>query len=301
MAGLVVTSTQIGCAPVKLLDPPEGWLVEWRNRRLYNTPAAYIYASNDAAAGQADWLASRVGKEFKKRTGERPVKALLLVTDLNEEPVLPDHKTYCRLMLTKQALAEGRTLSDAQLNEQYAKICSAMAEQGVDTEMELLMTSVALDRRDLAEYLGFDSTVTDSVDRAAVISTTALIEYANRRNIQNELRKRKIGLVLQVPLAPIIMFEERLRNAKAAVSRDVTLFRCLADQQVGWSAEKRQDETQAYMERKLNEALLPVLTQLTDVLQTVVEQLEPLLPRQKDTGSQNDVSEGESRNGLESD
>ena len=86
------------------------------------------------------------------------------------------------------------------------------------------------------------------------------------------------ALVLQVPLAPIIMFEERLRNAKASVSRDVIVFRSLAGLQSEWSESRRQDETQAYMERKLNEALMPVLTQLTDILQLLAQQIEPLLP-----------------------
>ena len=56
------------------------------------------------------------------------------------------------------------------------------------------------------------------------------------------------------------------------------MFRNLAQQQGDWSEEKRQDETLAYMERKLNEAMLPVITQLTDVLKELAEQIEPLLP-----------------------
>ncbi len=147
------------------------------------------------------------------------------------------------------------------------------------------MTPISLDRSDLSDTLGLERTVSESVDWAAAISTEALIEEANRKNMQRELKNREIGLVLQMPLTPIIMFEERLRNAKAFVARDVTLFRNLANQQQGWSEEKRQDETQAYMERKLNEALLPVITQLVDVLQAVAEQLEPLLPSSADSDS----------------
>ncbi len=281
----VFIAGQIGCAPAKLLDPPTGWPIEWKNRKLYNTPNAYIYARNDSAAGQADALAERVTHEFSKRTGGRSVKGLLLVNDLDEEPVVPDHKTYCNLMLSKAAAGRGQTLSAEELEERYGKIRQAMAEQGTDAEMELMMTPISLDRSDLSDTLGLERTVSESVDWAAAISTEALIEEANRKNMQAELKNREIGLVLQMPLAPIIMFEERLRNAKAFVARDVTLFRNLANQQQGWSEEKRQDETQAYMERKLNEALLPVITQLVDVLQAVAEQLEPLLPSPADSDS----------------
>ena len=282
----VVIAGQIGCAPAKLLDPPAGWPVEWKNRKLYNTPNVYIYARNDAAAGQADALAERVIREFSRRTAGRSVKGLLLVTDLDEEPVVPDHKTYCNLMLSKAAAERGQTLSAEELEERYGKIRQAMAEQGTDAEMELLMTPISLDRSDLSGTLGLERTVSESVDWAAAISTEALIVEANRKNMQGELKNREIGLVLQMPLAPIIMFEERLRNAKAFVARDVTLFRNLANQQQDWSEEKRQDETQAYMERKLNEALLPVITQLVDVLQAVVEPLKPLLPSSADSESE---------------
>ncbi len=278
LLGTVLVASQLACAPVKLLDPPAGWPVEWKNRKLFNTPNAYIYARNDAAAGQVDEIAARVNREFQKRTDGRLVKGLLLVNDLGEHPVIADHETYTKLMLNRSAGIRNQALTDAQLETQYARIRQTMADRGTQAEMELLMTPVSLSRTDLTLMLGFDSNVSDSAAWSAVISTSALIEYANRENMQSELHNRKIGLVLQVPLAPIILFEERLRNAKAFVARDVEVFRNLAHQQADWSEEKRQDETLAYMERKLNETLLPVITQLTDVLKELAAQIEPLLP-----------------------
>ncbi|MCH7631910.1 MAG: hypothetical protein IIB59_01750 [Planctomycetes bacterium] len=279
----------VGCGPARLLAPPSSWPAEWKNRRLYNTPNAFIYAGSDAAAGEADSLAEKVAREFKKRTGGRPVKGLLLVTDLNQQPVIPDHRTYCKLMLVRQTPGHRGSPSEAQLDEQCDAIVQAMAQQGTDPEMELLITPASLSASDLLDRLGLGRAVASSVDWAVALSTSALIEQAVRENMQSELKHREIGLVLQVPLAPIIMFEERLRNAKASVSRDVTVFRRLAGLQAGWSDDRRQDETQAYMERKLNEALLPVLTQLTDILQLLAQQIEPLLPGStpsQDQGSQ---------------
>jgi len=278
LLGTVLVASQLGCAPVKLLDPPVGWPVEWKSRKLFNTPNAYIYAGNNAAARQVDEIAERVNREFQKRTDGRLIKGLLLVNDVDEEPVIADHQAYTKLMLNRSAAARNQALTDAQLEAQYAKIRQTMADQGTQAEMELLMTPVSLGRRDLTRMLGFESNVSDSVAWSAVIPTSALIEHANRENMQSELHNRKIGLVLQVPLAPIILFEERLRNAKAFVARDVAMFRSLAQQQADWSEEKRQDETLAYMERKLNETLLPVITQLTDVLKELAAQIEPLLP-----------------------
>ncbi|MCH8852950.1 MAG: hypothetical protein IID41_09915 [Planctomycetes bacterium] len=274
----VLCGGQLACAPTKLLDPPAGWPVEWKNRKLFNTPNAYIYAGNAAAAGQVDAIAERVNREFQKRTDGRLVKGLLLVNDVNEEPVIADHEAYTKLMLNRSASVRNRALTDAQLEAQYTGIRQTMADRGTQAEMELLMTPVSLGRLDLTRMLGFENSVSDSVAWSAVISTTALIEYANRENMQSELHHRKIGLVLQVPLAPIILFEERLRNAKAFVARDVAVFRSLAHQQAAWSEAKRQDETLAYMERKLNETLLPVITQLRDVLKELAAQIEPLLP-----------------------
>ena len=278
LLGAVLCGGQLACAPVKLLDPPAGWPVEWKNRKLFNTPNAYIYAGNAATAGQVDEIAARVNREFQTRTDGRLVKGLLLVNDVDEEPIIADHQTYTKLMLNRSASARNQALTDAQLEAQYARIRQTMADRGTQAEMELLMTPVSLGRLDLTRMLGFESNVSDAVAWSVVISTSALIEHANRENMQSELHSRKIGLVLQVPLAPIILFEERLRNAKAFVARDVAVFRNLAHQQAGWSEEKRQDETLAYMERKLNETLLPVITQLRDVLKELAAQIEPLLP-----------------------
>ncbi len=278
LLGMVFLAGQLACAPVTLLDSPVGWPIEWKNRKLFNTPNAYIYAGNDAAAGQADEIAARVRREFQKRTGGRLVKGLLLVNDIGEQPVIADHRTYTNLMLNRSAAARNQALTDAQLDAQYARIRQTMDEQGTQADMELLMTPITLARTDLIRMLGFDRNVTDSVAWTTVISTARLIEYANRENMQSELHNRKIGVVLQVPLAPIILFEERLRNAKAFVARDVAVFRNLAQQQADWSEVKRQDEMLAYMERKLNETLLPVITQLKDVLDELAAQIEPLMP-----------------------
>jgi hypothetical protein len=278
LLGAVLFVGQLGCGPARLLEAPAGWPLEWQNRKLFNTPNAYIYAGNEAAAGQADELAKRVSREFQERTAGRSVKGLLLVTDVDEAPVIADHQAYTKLMLSRSAAARDQVLTAEQLDAQYATIQQTMAERGTQADMELLMTPVSLERTDLEQMLGFESSVSDTAAWTAVISTSALIEYANRENMQAELQERKIGLVLQVPLAPIILFEERLRNAKAFVARDVAVFRNLAQQQSAWSGDKREDETLAYMERKLSEAMLPVLTQLTDVLKELAEQIEPLLP-----------------------
>ena len=66
LLGTVLVASQLACAPTKLLDPPAGWPVEWKSRKLFNTPNAYIYAGNDAAAGQVDEIAARVNREFSR-------------------------------------------------------------------------------------------------------------------------------------------------------------------------------------------------------------------------------------------
>src|SRR5437773_1729991 len=87
--GIIITLVASGCGPSELLKNPSGWPAEWQGRRLYNTPSAYIYASTDSAAGEAERVTQSVAREIASRRGE-PGKGLVVVTDVHDALVTTD-------------------------------------------------------------------------------------------------------------------------------------------------------------------------------------------------------------------
>ncbi len=292
LLGGVLLGGQFACAPAKLLDPPAGWPATWNNRKLYHTPNAYIYAGSATVARESDELAARVWREFEDRTERAGQKGLILVTDIDEQPVIPNYRAYCDLCAKRDAAARGVVLTDEDLERRYETICAAMEDQGIDPETDLLMTSVSLTGQELSGLLGFPTDAAQSVDWAVAVPTSRLIQQAVQENMQGEMNKREVGLIAQVLLEPVMVFEKRVRNVKASVSRDVELFRNHAKQQAEWNESEREQQVQAYMQRKLAESLRPVLTLLADVIEFAAEPIKPLLPHRDEPQSSEAESEG---------
>ncbi len=275
LAAVVMCIVGSGCGPARLLPAPAGWPAEWHQRRLYHTAHAYIYAGNGAAAREADDLARRVWREFEQRTGGRAGKGLLVVTRIAEPPALEDYMELCRVLARHDAAAQGVALSPAALTQRCDAVLAALRDQGLDPDLELRLTPVTLDRGDVVETLHLPEAVGAVVPWAVALPTGSLIRRSNREGVRHELEEKRIGPLLQVPLAPVTAFEEGVRNAKALVARDVALFRNHALQQSGWDANRRDEHTQAYMNRRLDESLRPVLTLLGDVVEVVAAPLGP--------------------------
>ena len=83
---MVFALVGFGCGPAVVLQAPAGWPGGVGGRRLYNTPAAYIYASDDVAAAEADGVARSAAGAIA-RCGGTAVKGLIVVTDVNDVPL----------------------------------------------------------------------------------------------------------------------------------------------------------------------------------------------------------------------
>ncbi|MHC4272804.1 MAG: hypothetical protein ACYSUR_03940, partial [Planctomycetota bacterium] len=76
--------------PQTRLDPPAGWPLQWAERSLYHTPNAYIYASSDGAAGEADRFVGGQARSFRRQHDRDPAKGLVVVTDKGDSPYTED-------------------------------------------------------------------------------------------------------------------------------------------------------------------------------------------------------------------
>src|SRR6266571_3175646 len=92
---LLLLLAACGCGPAVVGPAPAGWPAEVNGRRLYNTPSAYVYATSDLAAGEADQAVRSAAAEIVRAGGE-PGKGVVIVTDLGDGPLGNDARHFCR-------------------------------------------------------------------------------------------------------------------------------------------------------------------------------------------------------------
>ncbi|MCG3136749.1 MAG: hypothetical protein HJJLKODD_00585 [Phycisphaerae bacterium] len=254
-----------GCAPAGLKANPPGWPTEWRERQLYHTPHAYIYASSGAAAWEADELVHRAANEFERRGGTRPATAFIIVNDVNDPPVIENLDQLFKFSNMQTAPSSAPAASE----QRSEKIAAAMAEMGVEVEVDLMMRTLPLRKPDLEGLLGFPPEVTQTGNWAISLPTRRVVEEASRRMMQSQLEKRDIGLLLQVAMAPITSIQEFRMVNVACVGREIALFTEWSHRQESWPIEQQAEKIDQYTQRKLQEVNRPLTTLLEDSFEVV--------------------------------
>jgi len=238
-----------GCSQFKLLQPSHELPETWANRALYNTPNAFIYASSEKSAVEADSLLSSIRRDFEKETDSKASKGLIIVTDCADEPVINDFREMHRL-LSKSHTAKLETNKNRQQNE----IRREMKKQRISQESLLRITPVIIEKEYLEKHLGFPGPIPDSARWAAAIPTKATIRHTNDTILENYFRNKGISQLAQIALAPIIFLAKHAMLNMVGKARDMVLFEQLVMHEGKWSAEEKKRRAMTYSKRKLKEA-----------------------------------------------
>jgi len=105
-----------GCAPAVLNPNPQGWPQQWQGRQLYTTPNAYVYASNEIAAGEMDRLVIAAVKDLKKYTNHSPKRLLVIATDVNDPPVV-DAEVLFKVSKRNELISQGQSPTDEEIHK----------------------------------------------------------------------------------------------------------------------------------------------------------------------------------------
>ncbi len=240
---------QTGCGPTVVCAKPSAWPGEWSGRRLYHTPNAYIYASGDAAAGEADRLAASVSKEYQDRSGMLPSKGLLIVGDAGEEPVVSDLRTMLEIA-QRVGLDAAEKKSDLQLQEEAGQAEQEMAEKGFDPAIILRMLPLPLDERSLCALPEFPQQVAAEVEWAAAVPTKAAIREGLRGMLRMVLKQEDVKPAAKVLLLALLPLLEGRMVDHAAVKRNEVLFERMVMTEASWSKDKKKETIAAYRQEK---------------------------------------------------
>lgn len=233
-----------GCGPSRVLPDPPGLPKQLGGRTLWHTPVGYIYAAEEAVAGETErWMSALDG--HLRRTYQRPLgKGLVVVNDSDGPPCIDVFDEIVRLqswMAQRMAVPEDQRPTLAEHRERLAE--SAMSE-----ELACAVFPVALDDAALAR-LALAPGIPDDVQWSMCCPSHRLMRVATWEFAPAAIEKKKgkafaLATAWALPLAvPEAAKAFRLR-------RDLLAFEAWCVRQDDWPAEKRTTQCGRYQKER---------------------------------------------------
>ena len=252
--------TLSGCASMQTLPPPDGWPVSWKSRLLYNTPHAYIYASNSKAAKEMDRLVQRVLRDFENDNGTQPAKGLIIASDIGDElPVADMSLLFNQRQKEMTELYGDDAPSQQQLLEQWEEQQHKVESMGLQMEVLFKMTPIPLDNDDLTQVCGLGPEVTQVVPWGMMLPTKGLMQQANNEISRATLASQGASRVGLYAMAPVLFLKDRRATDAMAVTRDIALYQHWAEEQ-NWNRQKKCEVVEDYTEQKKEASASVLLT-----------------------------------------
>jgi len=238
---------------VVLESPPE-WPRRWSDRDLYHTPRAFIYASNPAAAGEADRLIAAVAREFERDAGRPADKGVVFVNEPGDRLLVADWEALLSLQQEEAQSADPRLARETPA-QRWERVTRQAEEAGLGMDLLLMMTPVALEGEQFRVLVAPPEQNPPGAAWGAILPSRALLREAFRRQLRAACEREKIGPVMQLALAPLVaLMEPGLVDALATV-RDIAIYSAMVGCCNDWPAEQRANFISVYKERKVRAAM----------------------------------------------
>lgn len=175
---IALVAVVTGCAPAVVLKPPAEWPADWRGRHLYNTPRALIYATSDAAAGEADRLTNKIADahDLPLPADEPTSKGLVVVLDRNDDVLFNDVEQLLNLFINGQAQIAGIERPDEQRAAQVREKLTKNDEDLAPILQHLLvMLPIPVADDAVSQSLDFPPNASPAVAWAGILPTDAQV------------------------------------------------------------------------------------------------------------------------------
>lgn len=246
-APTVVLFFLVGCGPARpkiVLDAPEDAAAQWQGRTLYHTPQGYIYARDEAIAGETDaWIRDvqgHVARTYRGRIG----KGLVLVTDTDDpQPVVGSLEELQRLEAV--APLTPRPASRPSVIERRKRL----DESGMNEAMACQVATVPLDVT-LLDRIGLPRAgLPADIEWMMTCPSNRLAAKVTREFAPKAIEKKKgkAFLLLAAPAMPAACVEA----AKVfQLMRDALAFDLWAARQQDWDDGRRGRESDRYVKER---------------------------------------------------
>lgn len=234
----------VGCGPGKLLDRPADMPAELGGRKLWHTERAFIYATNEATAGETNRWIGEIARHIDRTYGAKMGKGLVIVIDDNEPPFIDSLDELIRLQ-TRTAQAAGVERHEMP-NEEAQR--QKLQDAEMSEELVCRVTPFELDATVMTAS-GLPSKLPDDIAWCISCPSHALME-ASMWEFGPKAIEKKQGKTFAVatmwawPLA----FAEASKGFR--LGRDVLVFELWTIRQETWDSEKRSKEIDKYTEQR---------------------------------------------------
>jgi hypothetical protein len=237
---VVFGSVVAGCAPQAVPASRPGLPPDWRARRSYDTPHAWIYASSPGAAAEAGRAIDEVAAALMAQGGN-PRKGLIVVTDLFDDALArtPD---------------DPRRLSDAAVgpswdgpSDRWQDVVRTAEFRHWSAEHQLLSEVVRIRPADFVRLTDFGPALPAEIHWVACVPTGRFVDQAAARDeLFLTLRDP-----LRLPFLTALSLPSQSQNQKEWCR--LRLFEQLAALNPQWDDRQRQAKGYAYWESLPNQ------------------------------------------------
>ncbi len=244
MAMIALIASAAGCGPGKLLDAPPELPTELNGRRLWHTPRAYIYAAEEATAGETDrWiaeLAAHVRRTYKAELG----KGLVVVIDKDEPPFVRSFEELIRLQrrTARAAAVEQHELPDDETHRRR------LAGAGMTEELACRVTPFELDAKAIADG-GLPGPMPNDLAWSISCPSESLMEKSMWQFGPKAIEeKHGKSFAVATFWAWPVAFAEAAKGFR--LGRDVLVFELWTIRQDEWPIEKRRKAIRRYTDER---------------------------------------------------
>jgi hypothetical protein len=227
---------------------PKGWPEQLGKRKLYPADRGFIYAGSKSSVAKVDEIVEKVVKDLDTVGMTMPAKGLVLVLGKKEESPF-EAETLLAMFAKKQSeQKDGEDLEKSleALDDGKKK----MEELGLDMNLLLTIAPMPIEPNMLPELIkGFPKDIDRHIEWCVTMPTESNIRYGMKKMLSAGLKKKKVGVVEQVALFPLLAFAENKAVSELKQARQSALYQYIIDKQDHLTKEQKEEKVKTFQER----------------------------------------------------
>ena len=227
---------------------PKGWPEQLGKRKLYPADRGFIYAGSKSSVAKVDEIVEKVVKDLDTDGMTMPAKGLILVLGKKEEPPFEAEALLAMFAKKQSEQKDGEDLEKSLEALEDGK--KEMEELGLDMNLLLTIAPMPIEPNMLPELIkGFPKDIDRQIEWCVTMPTESNIRYGMKKMLDAGLKKKKVGIVEQVALFPLLAFAENKAVSELKQARQSALYQYIIDKQDHLTKEQKEEKIKACEER----------------------------------------------------
>jgi hypothetical protein len=234
-----------GCASRRTAPPPD-WPQNWGARQIFDTPNAYVYATNSRAAQQVERRLGKVTAEFAGRSATNPPRGVIIVMHPGDS--LPPGVSVREMFEAHHEFQKARSATKPaeDIEKELADMQKELDEVGLTIDDAFALSGVPLRVEQVRRWLELSDVAAAQVKWAALLPSDDMIRQINKRMLATAMKDPDMSFAERAAVTMMMpLMEPKMLDAIAAANGAV-VFTQLAQCCTAWDEAHRQEEIRRY-------------------------------------------------------